>query len=127
QRGGADDAAGDRDVVADDRVLQDVGEEEQHDEVEAVELPQLALARQPQRDDDESVDDNRAQNSLPPRNLQDPDVVPHDALPPSRRDAPDAACAACDSSSVATALPAVCAWYPRREIHPGRREEQAQW
>ena len=50
QRGGADHAAGDRVVVADQRVLQGVRGEQQDRQVEHVELAELALAAQPQRD-----------------------------------------------------------------------------
>ena len=64
QRRGADDAAGDAVVFADDRVLHGVGQREQHDQVERVELRQFAFAREAQADDEENVNHDRPQHLL---------------------------------------------------------------
>ena len=48
-------AADERIVVADDRVLNRVGERQQHHQVKGVHLPQLAAAADPQDDDQEDV------------------------------------------------------------------------
>ena len=48
---------------------------EQDDEVERVELRQLAFARQPQADDQKHVDDDRAEDLLGDRQAQDEHVV----------------------------------------------------
>ena len=50
-------------VVADDRVLHGVGDRQQHDEVERVQLRQFALAGEPEADDQEDVDEDRAGGS----------------------------------------------------------------
>jgi len=64
QRRRPGDPADERVVVADDRVLHRVGEEEQHDEVERVELRQFALARQAEANQQERVDDQRPNDLL---------------------------------------------------------------
>ena len=64
QAEGADDAAGDGVVVADDGVLDGVGEREQDDEVEGVELRQLALAEDAQQHHQDQVDDGGASQLL---------------------------------------------------------------
>src|SRR5260221_5520820 len=64
QREGADETAGHAVVVPDDRVLHRVGEREQHDEIERIELGQLALAEDPQEQDQEDVDEDRADDLL---------------------------------------------------------------
>jgi len=64
QRSG-EEAAEQRVVVADDRVLDDVRDQEQDDEVERRQLRQLALAGQVDEDDEREVDGER------PRGLVD--------------------------------------------------------
>ena len=64
QRRRPDDPAGHRVVVADDRVLDGVRQSQQNDQVERVELRQLALAGQPETDDQERVDQDGAQDLL---------------------------------------------------------------
>src|SRR5947209_17476922 len=60
QQRGAEDSTRDRVVVADDRVLQRVREHEEHDEVERIELPELALPGDAQSYQKKDVDDERA-------------------------------------------------------------------
>jgi len=64
QRRRPGDPADERVVVADDRVLHRVGEKEQHDEVERVELRQFALARQAEANQQKRVDDQRPNDLL---------------------------------------------------------------
>ena len=73
---GADDAAGDGVVVADDRVLDGVRERQQHDQVERIELSELALAGQSQADDQEDVDQDRADDLFEDGDAEDEDVGP---------------------------------------------------
>ena len=75
QRCGADQAAGDAIVFADDRVLHRVREGQQHNQIERIELRQLALARQPQPRDEKEVDDHRAQDFFRDRHPEEKHVV----------------------------------------------------
>ena len=60
QRGCADDPAEERVVVADDRVLHRVREQEQDDEIEGVELSHLALPGEAEADEEEDVNEDGA-------------------------------------------------------------------
>jgi hypothetical protein len=59
QRRRADDAPGDGVVLPDDRVLDGVGQRQQHDEIERVELRELPFAGEPQHEDQKRIDDDR--------------------------------------------------------------------
>ena len=59
ERRGAEDATRHRIVVADDRVLHRVRERQQDDEIERVQLRELALAGETQPDDQERVHQHR--------------------------------------------------------------------
>ena len=74
QRGGADQAAGDAVVFADDRVLYRVRQREQYDQVERVELRQFALAGEPQADDQEHVNHDGPQDFFGDRQPEDKHV-----------------------------------------------------
>ena len=80
QRDGTDQPSGDRVVVADDRVLHRVRQREQHDEVERVELRQLAFAEDAQQHDEEDIDDDRPQDLLQQREVRNEHVVKHRSL-----------------------------------------------
>ena len=73
---GAEQPARERVVVPDHRVLDDVREQQQHDEVERVQLRELALPGQVQQDEQPAVDGGRAERLLAGR---DPHV--HRSLP----------------------------------------------
>ena len=64
QDDGPEQAARHRVVVADDGVLHHVAEEQQHDEVERVELGQVAFSAQPQQEEDAAVDGGGADGLL---------------------------------------------------------------
>ena len=68
QRAAADDPADERVVVADDRVLHRVREQEQHDEVERIELRQLAFAGESKSAEEKRVDGDRPEELLGDRN-----------------------------------------------------------
>ena len=55
----AEEAPEQRVVVSDDRVLDDVREEQEHDQVEGGELRQLPLAREVDQDEEREVDGER--------------------------------------------------------------------
>jgi hypothetical protein len=57
---GAEEPAEQRVVVPDDRVLDDVREEQEDDEVEGVQLRELALAGEVDQDDEREIDRERA-------------------------------------------------------------------
>ena len=76
QGGGADEAAGDAIVVADDGVLDGVGEREENNEVEGIELDEFALAGESETDHQEQVDDNRAENFFEQGKSHDEHVFP---------------------------------------------------
>jgi hypothetical protein len=61
----ADEAAAERVVGPDDGVLHDVRDNQQDDEVEGYELSDLARARQPERQQQEEVDDGGSKDLLP--------------------------------------------------------------
>src|SRR5262249_22241025 len=69
--------AGDGVVVADDRVLNGVRQRQEHDEVKRVELRQLALAGEPQSDDQKEIDQDRPNHLLGDGNAQREQVTPH--------------------------------------------------
>ena len=73
---GAEQPARDRVVVADDGVLHRVREREQHDQVEGIELRQLALAGEPEAEHQETVDDDGPQHLLGDRYPEVEHVVP---------------------------------------------------
>jgi len=75
QRRRPDDPADERVVGADHRVLQRVRGQEQHGEVQHVDLPELALAAEPQRGDEEGEDEQRAEDLLEQRHLRDEKVL----------------------------------------------------
>ena len=58
QRDRADRPAGHRVVIADDRVLHGVRKRQQHDEIEWIELRQLAFPEHAQQHDQHDVDDD---------------------------------------------------------------------
>src|SRR6266852_8599642 len=64
KRDSAEDAAGHRIVLADNGVLHGVGEGQQNDQVEGVQLNQLAFAGKTQHDHQEEVNDHRAKDFL---------------------------------------------------------------
>src|ERR1044072_2125307 len=64
ERGGAYEPANQRIVIADDRVLNSVRQQEQNDESERIELRQLAFAREAKSDQQKGVDDRRANDLL---------------------------------------------------------------
>ena len=72
----ADESAGQRVVVADDRVLHGVRQEQQHDEIERVELAEFAFAEQAQAANEKSINGDRPDDFLPERNSGDHHVVP---------------------------------------------------
>jgi hypothetical protein len=63
-----DETAHERVVRTDDRVLDDVAEKQQHDEVEGVQLGRGPFPEQPQEQEDEQVDDGRPEDLLADRN-----------------------------------------------------------
>jgi hypothetical protein len=73
----ANQAAGERVVVADDRVLHGIRKREQHHQVERVQLRQFALAEDPQDDHQKKIHRHRTQGLLRHRRAQREDVVPH--------------------------------------------------
>jgi hypothetical protein len=70
QHRGADDAADQRVVVSDHRVLQRIRDEQQDNHVEYVELADLPLAGQTQREDQKGEDEQRAGNLLDRRLIE---------------------------------------------------------
>ena len=69
-----DQTSGQRVVAAVHRVLDRVREDEEQDEVERRELAHLAFAGEPQHDDEEEVDEDRAKDQLPPVDGWDPEL-----------------------------------------------------
>jgi len=67
--------ANQRIVIADDRVLDGVGQQQQDDEVERIELRQLAFAREAKPDQQKGVDDRRANDLLAERNIRSEEGV----------------------------------------------------
>src|SRR5260370_18597910 len=63
----ADDSAGDAVVVADDGVLYGVGQRQEHNQVERIELREFALPGQAQADNQEYINNDRPYNFLPNR------------------------------------------------------------
>ena len=61
QRRRADDPANERIVIADDRVLHRVRQQQQHDEIERIELRQLAFAGEAKSDQEKGVDDRSSE------------------------------------------------------------------
>ena len=86
QRRRADDAADQRIVIADDRVLHRVRQQEQHDEIERVELRQLAFAGESESDEKEPVDDERPEELLENRNAGLEEFLEHDGWTGGRVD-----------------------------------------
>jgi len=72
---GADDAARDGVVIANDGVLHSVGEREQDDEVEGVQLREFTFAKKAQKQHEHKVYDDRTQQLLEDRNRQMKHVV----------------------------------------------------
>jgi hypothetical protein len=72
---GAEQPAGQREVVADDRVLDDVRQQEQDDEVERVQLCELPLPREVQQDEQAEVDGDGPDRLLPGRDAEVEQVV----------------------------------------------------
>src|SRR6266571_82648 len=70
---GPDEPAEERVVRPDHRVLDDVRDQQQDDEVERRELADLTLAGEAERQEDEEVHDDRAHDLLVERNLRRPD------------------------------------------------------
>jgi hypothetical protein len=73
---GGDDAAGDGVVAAVHGVLDGVGEDEEEDEVEGGELADLSFAGEAEDDEDEDVDDDAAEDEVPPGEGGVPDELP---------------------------------------------------
>ena len=67
----ADEPANERIVIADDRVLHRVRQQQQHDEIERIELRQLAFAGEAKADQQKGVDDRRANELLAERNVRE--------------------------------------------------------
>src|SRR5262249_12680123 len=76
QGGGADDAAEDGVVVANDRVLDGVGQSKENDQIERVELGQFAFAGETQTDDEKNVNDYRTDDLFGDGQAQDKHVPP---------------------------------------------------
>src|SRR6266446_6003859 len=73
----AEQPAREREVVADDRVLDDVRQQQQNDEVERVQLRDRALPGEVQEDDEREIDGNRANRLLGGRDPEVNQVVDH--------------------------------------------------
>src|SRR5579872_1395823 len=82
ERGGADHAADERGIRANHRVLDRVGDDEQNGEIEGRELPKLALAREPERHEQEQIDDDAPQDDEQRRRAER-DEIAHGRAPPS--------------------------------------------
>ena len=67
ERARGDDPAGQRGVPADHRVLHRVRDHEDDDEIERRHLPQLAFAREAEKDEHGDIHDERPQQDLVPR------------------------------------------------------------
>ena len=76
--GGADDPAGKAVVVADDGVLNCVGNGEKDNKVEGVELGEFAFAGQAQADEEKDIDQNGAEDFFEEWNLKIEHVLPGD-------------------------------------------------
>src|SRR5213082_844920 len=76
---GAEQTSDERVVVADDRVLDDVREEQQDDEVERVQLRERALPREVEEDEQRAVDRRRSDSLLRRRDTEVHQVVEHPA------------------------------------------------
>jgi hypothetical protein len=85
QRKRSDDASGDGVVVADDGVLHRIREREEHNQIEGVELGELALAEDAEENDERQVDDDRAQNLFKQRELHVEHVVKYACRLPGNR------------------------------------------
>src|SRR5262249_3442376 len=70
-------AARERRLVPDDRVLHDVREQEEDDEVERAHLRELALPGEPKQDEQAEVHDERADDLVPPGKAEVNEVVVH--------------------------------------------------
>lgn len=75
QAEGADDAAGDGVVFADDGVLHGIGEREQNDKVEGIQLRKFAFAEEAQEQNEHKVHDDRTQELLEERKVKMEHVV----------------------------------------------------
>ena len=80
----ADDRAGDRHVVTDDAVLDRVCDQEQDEQVERVRLPEFPLAEDAQGNQQEEVDQDRAQDLLAETDLEMEHRMPHRRHLPTR-------------------------------------------
>src|SRR5512132_3916609 len=79
---GAQEAAAQRVVISDERVLHDVADDEEDDQVEGRHLPDLALSNEAERRQQEDVDDDRPDDLLDERDIRNPEV--HGDPPPRR-------------------------------------------
>jgi hypothetical protein len=77
QRDSSDDPTEKRVVVADHRVLHDVGQKEDHDEVERVQICEVPFAGKAEQHGEEPVHDDGSQNLLSERDLFGEHVMPH--------------------------------------------------
>src|SRR5438105_4793875 len=77
QDGRAEQSAEQRVVVPDDRVLHDVRQQEQDDEVERAHLRELPLTCDPKQDEQAEVDRERPDHLVPPRQAEMDQVVGH--------------------------------------------------
>jgi hypothetical protein len=64
QRGSPEQASGKRIVVAYDGILHRVGKGHQHNQIEGIQLHQLALSRKPQHHHEKYIDDDRPEDFL---------------------------------------------------------------
>ena len=78
KRGSAEEAAGDGVVVADDGILDSVGEGEQNDQIERIELGQFAFAGQAEADEEKKIDDDGTEDLFKDGKLEIKHVGPGD-------------------------------------------------
>ena len=77
ENGRPEEAADEGRLVADDRVLDDVRQQEEDDEVERRELRELPFARDAEQDDQSDVDRERTDDLVPPGQAEMDEVVGH--------------------------------------------------
>ncbi len=75
ERKRTDEASGDAVVIADDGVLHRVRQRQQHDQVERIELCQLALAEYAQQHDEKDINEDRPDDFLEDREVQVEHIV----------------------------------------------------
>src|SRR5437762_4833674 len=75
-----DDSARDGIVGSNDRVLHRIGQRQQHDKIERIELRQLTLACKAKRDDQEEVDQNRPDDFFKDRDVRVKQIAPQGCI-----------------------------------------------